>query len=55
MLEPDLHINLYISAEVVRMACATMGFTVAVWGMVKIIALLVRNAEIQQAKEDGRL
>lgn len=44
---PDFYfkLSLEISEEVLRMSCATVGFAIAVWGMVKIIGLLVKNAE----------
>lgn len=51
---PDFYfkLSLEISEEVLRMGCATIGFAVAVWGIVKIISLLVENAKNQQAKTE---
>lgn len=51
---PDfrLDISITIADEVIRMGCATIGFAIAVWGMVKIIGLLVKNAEQQTTSKD---
>ena len=50
---PDfrLDISITIAEEVIRMGCATIGFAIAIWGMVKIINLLVENAKNQKPTE----
>ena len=54
LTSPDFYLkfSLEISEEVLRMGCATIGFAVAVWGIVKIISLLVDNAKNQQTKTE---
>lgn len=42
MLNPDVHITIYISAEVVQYICGTVGFVVAVWGTLRMGKLLLR-------------
>jgi hypothetical protein len=46
--------NIHIADEVVRMGCATIGFAIAVWGIVKIVGLLVQS-EKQRLDKDGRI
>jgi uncharacterized membrane protein len=43
MLNPDVHITIYISAEVIQYICGTVGFVVAVWGTLKMAKILLRN------------
>lgn len=52
---PDfrLDISITIAEEVIRMSCATIGFAIAVWGMAKIIGLLVKANE-QKNTETSR-
>ena len=52
---PDFRfdISITIAEEVLRMGFATIGFAIAVWGIVKIVGLLVKNAEDRKGKEDG--
>lgn len=49
---PDFRfdISIIIAEEVLRMGFATIGFAIAVWGIVKIVGLLMKNAEIQKTK-----
>lgn len=53
MLSPDMQITIYISEEVVRMIAATVGFAVAIWGMVKVIGLLVLAQEKKTGDSDS--
>ena len=41
---PDfrLDISITIAEEVIRMGCATIGFAIAIWGMVKIISFIAK-------------
>ena len=40
MINPDFHMTLYISEEVLRMVCMTVGFVFACWGIVKMTDIL---------------
>ena len=39
MINPDVHINIYISAEVMQMVCATIGFAIAMWAYIKALQI----------------
>ncbi len=40
MLNPDLHLTLYISEEIIKIVCASIVCTVAIWGVVKMTDIL---------------
>jgi hypothetical protein len=40
MINPDFHMTLYVSEEVIRMICLTVGFVAACWGIVKMTNIL---------------
>lgn len=44
---PDFRfdISIIIAEDVIRMGCATVGFAIAVWGMVKIIGIIAKANE----------
>lgn len=44
---PDFRIDISITIadEVIRMGCATIGFAIVVWGIVKVVGLIVRNTK----------
>jgi hypothetical protein len=44
---PDfrLDISITIAEDVIRMGCATIGFTIAIWGMIKIISIIAKANE----------
>lgn len=50
MINPDLHLTLTISEEVVRMVCATIGFAVATWGIVKMTRILFGKPDKVEVK-----
>jgi hypothetical protein len=41
---PDFRIDISVTIadEVIRMGCATIGFAIAIWGMVKIIGIIAK-------------
>jgi hypothetical protein len=41
---PDFRVDISITIadEVIRMGCATIGFAIAIWGMVKVISLIAK-------------
>lgn len=53
---PDFRIDISITIvdEVMKMGFATVGFAIAIWGMVKIVGLLVKS-EKQRLDKDGSL
>jgi hypothetical protein len=44
-ISPDIHIVISVSEEVVLYTCATIGFAVAVWGIVKMAQIIFRNSK----------
>ena len=48
ILNPDFHVTVYLSEEVIRMGCLTVGFMVAVWGIVKMTDILFGKRKCQQ-------
>ena len=44
---PDfrLDISIIIAEDVIRMGCATIGFAIAIWGMIKIISIIAKASE----------
>jgi hypothetical protein len=50
MMNPDLHLTLYVSEEVVKIVCAAIACCVAIWGTVKMTDILFgkRNEQKNQ-------
>ena len=40
MINPDFHMTIYISEEVIRWGCLTIGFVATTWGIVKMTDIL---------------
>ena len=51
---PDfrIDISINIAEEVIRMGCATIGFAIACWAIVKIVGILVNNTKQQPKLKD---
>jgi hypothetical protein len=44
MVNPDFHMTLYISDEIIRMGCLTIGFALSMWALVRMTDILFGKA-----------
>jgi hypothetical protein len=40
MINPDFHMTLYVSEDVIKIVCASIACCVAIWGVVKMTDIL---------------
>ena len=48
MINPDIHITIYISEEVVRIACGTIAYAIAVYGIITLVKFLCKDKNDQE-------
>jgi hypothetical protein len=53
MINPDLHLTLYISEEVVKIVCASIVCAVAIWGTVKMTDILFGKKTTQPTLKES--
>jgi hypothetical protein len=51
MINPDLHLTLYISEEVIKIMCGAIVCAVAIWGVVKMTHILFGKHNEHKASE----